>query len=77
VSGIRFTPCIFKLMCVYEHSLPEQDGTDRLLLDPNRSCVSMGRPVLALQELEQLSGPLKPASFARLSRVGGKIIEED
>jgi hypothetical protein len=57
VSGVKLlTPCIFNLMHVYEHSYDEQDGTDRLLLDPKRSCVSMGRPVLALQKLEQLPG---------------------
>jgi hypothetical protein len=38
-----------------------------------RSQVSMGRPVLPPEKLEQLPGLSKPASSARLSRGGGKI----
>jgi len=45
----------------------KQDGTDRLALGHQSPWVSMGRPVLAPQKLEQLPGLTKPASYARLS----------
>ncbi len=45
----------------------KQDGTDRSLLGRKRPWVSMGRPVLPPEKLEQLPGLVKPASYARLS----------
>jgi len=49
----------------------KQDGIDRCCLGRERPCVSMGRPVLPPQKLEQLPGLTKPASFARPSYTGG------
>jgi hypothetical protein len=46
----------------------KQGGTDRSRLGRMRSSVSMGRPVLPPEKLEQLPGLLKPESSARLVR---------